>query len=192
MEFIFLVLVIWGVIALVSAMSSNKKMIENPAALGNHLQALARSGKKEKLKELLSELPDWPVRGWLISAAANLGELRRGAALAEPAGVPTQTIQLIMQRVEQNEQIVWEIVVRVASLVQQSGVTRFKKLPGEVIQWLNRDTHVLESINQAAYDTCQALTVAIAKGRGVPDAQNAMSVELQALGAAVRKLSGPS
>lgn len=196
MEFIFLILVIWGVIALVSKMSS-KKVVENPVALDNHLQpldylqSLTRSGK-ERLGELLTVLPDWPIREWLNSAAANLGELRRGAAIAEPAGVPTQTTQLIIERVEQSEQVIWEIAVRVASVAQQSGVSNFEELPEEAIQWLNRDTRVLADINQAAYDTCQGLTVAIAKGRGAPDAQNAISVELQALGTAVRKLSGPS
>lgn len=191
MEFILLILVIWGAIAIVSNMSS-KKTAENPASFGNRLQSLANSGKKEKLRELLIQLPDWPVRGLLVSAAANLGELRRGAALAVPAGVPTQTTQLIIQLVEQNEQAVWSTAVRVASLAQQSGVSGFDQLPGEAIQWLNRDMHVLAGINQAAYDACQSLTVAIAKGRGVPDEQNTMSVELQALAAAVRKLSGPS
>lgn len=191
MEFIFLVLVIWGVIALVSKMSS-KKVVENPADFGDHLQSLTRSGKKENLGELLLLLPDWPVREWLMSAAANLEGLRRGVVFAEPAGVPTQTTQRIIQLVEQNEQVVWEVAVRVVSLAQQSGVSHFEELPEEAIQWLNRDTHVLASINQAAYDTCQGLTVAIAKGRGVPDVQNDMSVELQALGVAVRKLSGPS
>lgn len=191
MEFIFLILVIWGVIAIASNMSP-KKAAADPASFGKRLQALANSGKKEKLRELLVELPDWPIRGLLVSAAENLGELRRGTALAVPAGVPTQTTQHILQLVEQNEQAVWSTAVRVASLAQQSGVSRFAKLPGEAIQWLNRDTHVLAGINQAAYDACQSLTVAIAKGRGMPDEQNTMSVELQALAAAVRKLSGPS
>lgn len=165
---------------------------KKPADLGNRLRSLAKSGKKEKLRELLTGLPDWPIRALLVSAADNLGELRRGAALAGPAGVPTQTTQLIVRLVEQNEQDAWSIAVRVASLAQQSSVRSFDGLPGEAIQWLNRDMHVLAGINQVAYDACQCLTVAIAKGRGAPDRQNAMGVELRALGAAVRKLSGPS
>ncbi|MGH7929848.1 MAG: hypothetical protein ACREQV_18855, partial [Candidatus Binatia bacterium] len=128
----------------------------------------------------------------LVSAAENLGELRRGAALAEPARVPAQTTQHIIQLVEQYEQTVWSISVRLASLAQQSSVPSFDKLPGEAIQWINRDMHVLAGINQAAFDTRQALTVAIAKGRGALDGQSAMRVELQALADAVRKLSGPS
>ncbi len=190
MELVFLILIIVGVFVVASEISS-KKVSENPTAFGNRLQSLAKSGKKEKLRELLIELPDWPVRGLLVSAAENLGELWRDAALAEPAGVPAQTAQLIIQLVERNEQTVWSIAVQVAFIAQQSDVSSFDQLPGEAIQWLNRDMHVLAGINQAVYETRQSLTVATAKSRDVPDVQNTMSVELPALAAAVRKLSGP-
>ncbi len=95
MELVFLILIIVGVFVVASEISS-KKVSENPTAFGNRLQSLAKSGKKEKLRELLIELPDWPVRGLLVSAAENLGELWLDAALAEPAGVPAQTAQLII------------------------------------------------------------------------------------------------
>ncbi len=190
MELAFPILVIVGVI--VASEISFKKVVENPTAFGNRLRFLANSGKSDKLRELLLMLPGWPIRGLLVSAVENLGELWRGAALAGLAGVPTQTTQLIIQLVEQNEQIVWSIAVRVASLDRQSGVSSFDMISGEAIQSLNRDMHVLADINQAVYETCQSLAVVTTKCRGVPDAQHTMSVELQALAAAVGKLSGPS
>jgi hypothetical protein len=188
MEFIFMILLIVVIIAVVSE-NGHKKVVKDPARLGNRLHSLARAGKNEKVTKLLMELPNWSVRGWLISAAANLGKLRRDVALAEPAGVPMQTMQLARQLVEQNEEAVWAIAVRVASLAQQTGAPKLRKLPQEAIQWINQDTYALTNINQAAYDFCQSLTVAIAKGRGVPELQNSMSAELQALAAAVRKVS---
>lgn len=190
MELAFPILVIVGVTVVASEISF-KKVVENPTSFGNRLQFLANSGKSDKLRELLMMLPDWPVRGLLVSAAENLGELWRGAAPAELAGVPTQTTQLIIQLVEQNEQTVWSIAVRIASLDRQSGISSLDMISEEAIQSLNRDMHVLTNMNQAVHETCQSLAVATTKGRGVPDAQHTMSVELQALAAKVRKLSGP-
>lgn len=191
MELIFLILVIWAIVAIVSEFSA-KNLAKKPADFGDRLRSLAKSGKQVQVRALLTELPDWPIRGLLVSVASSLGELRRGAALALPAGVPTQTTQLIVQLVEQNERHVWSIAIRVASLAQQSNVNNFDGLPGEAIQWLNQDMHALTGINQAAYDTSQSLTVAIAKGSDTPGGRNDMGVELHALGVAMRKLSGPS
>jgi hypothetical protein len=188
-ELIFLIIVVWAVAAFL-LQSSPGKVVQDPDRLRDRLRSLARSGKDDKSLKLLQELPSWPIRDWLISAAIRLAELRHGVELAVPTGVPTEATSAIREHVERHQEAVWAIAVRVAAIAQQTGAPKLKKLPPEVLQWLSRDEEALRRINEAAYETNQSLTVAMAKGERQHELQQQdMTTELRALSNAVRKLS---
>lgn len=117
------------------------------------------------ISEMITTLPNWPIRGAFHRAIENAQNLRYSIELSRASGVPSQACDMILDATTDQEYALWGILDR-TSLVGQSAAANlaWRRLDRNVRKLVDADMREVGRISDRMTTATRALSVAIAQG----------------------------